>query len=267
MRECISPKIRLEVFKKSDFKCRYCWRTPSDWIKLQVDHIIPVAKWWWNELENLCTACRECNIWKWKNLINNKELNVDYKKKIKELKEQEKILKQYLDFKKKIKDKKEQSTAYNIYTDIWYDIWFISVNAFNKLCEKYSSNIIEEALSSMEWYIGTDKYNWAYFTAICKHKHIQDIDWYNELTERYRDKMQKRDYYGNFKKWMYKDPDLMWVKYKFIDEWWFDIGDIRYNYESPEEIYKWTNLSWDGVVKRYMTAFENVKDKILFSNQ
>lgn len=60
IRKPISPKVRFEVFKRDRFTCRYCGRTTPQVI-LEIDHIVPVAEGGTNEVENLVTACYECN--------------------------------------------------------------------------------------------------------------------------------------------------------------------------------------------------------------
>lgn len=53
-------KIRFEVFKRDGFKCCYCGRTPPA-VVLEVDHIEPKSKGGSNAIENLITACFDCN--------------------------------------------------------------------------------------------------------------------------------------------------------------------------------------------------------------
>lgn len=56
-------KLRFEVLKRDEFRCQYCGRCPKthkDCI-LHVDHIHPKSKGGLDTLENLTTACFECN--------------------------------------------------------------------------------------------------------------------------------------------------------------------------------------------------------------
>lgn len=64
----IWAKKRFSVLERDDFRCQYCWKTWKD-VSLEVDHIIPKSKWWNDELDNLITCCRECNIGKWDDII------------------------------------------------------------------------------------------------------------------------------------------------------------------------------------------------------
>jgi hypothetical protein len=54
---------RFEVFKRDNFKCQYCGR-PSPEVILHVDHIKPIAANGDNEISNLITSCKECNLGK-----------------------------------------------------------------------------------------------------------------------------------------------------------------------------------------------------------
>ncbi len=59
-RRRLSPRTRFEVFKRDEFTCRYCGRKTPDAV-LEVDHVIPVAEGGGDEMDNLVTACWECN--------------------------------------------------------------------------------------------------------------------------------------------------------------------------------------------------------------
>lgn len=59
-RKPISKRTRFEVFKRDGFACSYCARKPPS-VLLVVDHIIPVSGGGTNAMDNLATACDECN--------------------------------------------------------------------------------------------------------------------------------------------------------------------------------------------------------------
>lgn len=56
----LSVRTRFEIFKRDRFTCAYCGRTPPD-VVLEADHIIPRAAGGSDEIDNLITACWECN--------------------------------------------------------------------------------------------------------------------------------------------------------------------------------------------------------------
>lgn len=58
--------LRFEIFKRDEFKCRYCGRGPSidNTVILQIDHVRPKAKGGDWSKQNLLTACQECNLGK-----------------------------------------------------------------------------------------------------------------------------------------------------------------------------------------------------------
>ena len=68
----IGAKKRFEVLKRDDFRCQYCWRNGKD-VTLEVDHVIPKSKGGKDDIENLITCCRECNIGKWSSLMDDWE--------------------------------------------------------------------------------------------------------------------------------------------------------------------------------------------------
>jgi hypothetical protein len=59
----VRPKMRFTVLQRDGFRCRYCGATAQD-ARLDVDHVVSVRDGGTNTLENLVTACRECNIGK-----------------------------------------------------------------------------------------------------------------------------------------------------------------------------------------------------------
>lgn len=60
MRIQLSKKIRFDIFKRDGFICQYCGNTPPK-VVLEVDHIIPVCKGGTNSIDNLISACFDCN--------------------------------------------------------------------------------------------------------------------------------------------------------------------------------------------------------------
>ena len=56
----LSKKTRFEVFKRDGFACQYCGSHPPGSL-LEVDHITPRASGGLDEIDNLITACFDCN--------------------------------------------------------------------------------------------------------------------------------------------------------------------------------------------------------------
>ena len=49
---------RARIFARDDYTCTYCWKRG---VKLQCDHIVPVARGGSHDDNNLTTACEPCN--------------------------------------------------------------------------------------------------------------------------------------------------------------------------------------------------------------
>ena len=56
----VSEKLRMEIFKRDNFKCVICGATKDDDC-MEIDHIVPVSEGGNNDKENLRTTCRRCN--------------------------------------------------------------------------------------------------------------------------------------------------------------------------------------------------------------
>jgi len=67
----LSKKLRFDVFKRDLFTCQYCGAHPSDSVVLEVDHVHPVAEGGGNEIDNLVTACFDCNRGKGAGLLSS----------------------------------------------------------------------------------------------------------------------------------------------------------------------------------------------------
>jgi len=59
-RKGLSKKVRFEIFKRDNFNCQYCGRTPPN-VTLEVDHIMPVSDGGDSDEDNLVTSCFDCN--------------------------------------------------------------------------------------------------------------------------------------------------------------------------------------------------------------
>lgn len=91
-RKPMTKGVRFEVFKRDQFTCAYCGSHPPAVI-LHVDHILPVAKGGGNDIDNLITACADCNQGKSSRLLTNIPESLEKKARI--LREREEQLAGY----------------------------------------------------------------------------------------------------------------------------------------------------------------------------
>ena len=56
----VSNKLRIRVYERDGYKCRYCGRG-EDECSLQIDHIKPISKGGKSIYDNLQTLCEDCN--------------------------------------------------------------------------------------------------------------------------------------------------------------------------------------------------------------
>ena len=91
-RKSLSKKTRFEVFKRDGFQCAYCGQSPPS-VVLEVDHIEPISKGGTDDVNNLITACFDCNRGKSNNELNHIIPNIVYSLEM--LKEKEAQFKAY----------------------------------------------------------------------------------------------------------------------------------------------------------------------------
>jgi len=66
-------KLRFTIFRRDGFACRYCGRDANDGAKLHIDHIDPKKTGGNLAIDNLITACSECNKGKGDVLLTKRE--------------------------------------------------------------------------------------------------------------------------------------------------------------------------------------------------
>lgn len=59
-RNRITKKVRFAVLQRDNFTCQYCG-AHGPGVVLEVDHIIPISKGGTSDMDNLITACFDCN--------------------------------------------------------------------------------------------------------------------------------------------------------------------------------------------------------------
>lgn len=57
----VPKKMRFRVFRRDNYRCRLCGMTSQDGVRLECDHIVPVAKGGKTIPANLWTLCQPCN--------------------------------------------------------------------------------------------------------------------------------------------------------------------------------------------------------------
>lgn len=69
----VAVGLRFKVFQRDNFRCRYCGVSVEDGAILHADHVIPQSKGGPTTLENLVTACFNCNVGKSDRLLTGGE--------------------------------------------------------------------------------------------------------------------------------------------------------------------------------------------------
>lgn len=120
----MDKKIRFEVFKRDGFKCAYCGKAPPE-VALEVDHITPKSQNGTSDINNLLTACFDCN--RGKKAIPLDKIPNQLTQNLEILKEKEAQIKEYEKFTKKIREREDEyiSKLCNVYTT-YFPEWVFS---------------------------------------------------------------------------------------------------------------------------------------------
>lgn len=60
--------VRFKVLNRDSFTCQYCGQKAPN-VELHVDHVIPRSKGGLSSIDNLVTACQDCNLGKSNHLL------------------------------------------------------------------------------------------------------------------------------------------------------------------------------------------------------
>lgn len=127
-RKSIPLKIREEIFKRDSYSCQYCGRKESSEVKLEIEHIIPVAKGGDNDITNFLTACEECNAGKSDTLLNdNTFIESQYREIMNQIENIKKIKEMHM---LKLQYEKNKDIECKILEEVFY-IRKILINKFN----------------------------------------------------------------------------------------------------------------------------------------
>ena len=164
----ISKKIRFEVFKRDGFQCAYCGKTPPE-VSLEVDHVQPKSKGGSDDINNLLTACFNCN--RGKSNVELEKMPNKLNDNIEILKEKEEQLKEYRKYILKIRARIENDIDQ-------VKAEFVQYFSEQRFTPQYRLSI-KRFLEILDLYVVIDAMNraclkkdystdaWSYFCGIC----------------------------------------------------------------------------------------------------
>lgn len=171
-RKTISKRLRFEVFKRDSFTCQYCSSKPPK-VPLEVDHIIPVSKNGGNEIDNLITACFDCNRGKSNIELENVPMSLSEKVKRRKIAQRQYVeYKAILDNDKRIMDEDIERVE-NVYNASFDD--YVFQEHFKITVKKFIEQLgIQDVVDSMEIACSKIYYDekkaLKYFCGICWNK-------------------------------------------------------------------------------------------------
>lgn len=167
-RKSISKKTRFEVFKRDEFSCSYCGKKPPH-VTLEVDHIIPVSRNGGNGIDNLITACFDCNRGKSDiPLTSIPESLSDKAARIKEAESQLRALRKMAAMKEQRIEDDAWSVVHALYGDEKNEIrrdWFLSIKRFNERLDLADVIRAAEIAATKKAHASDSRFK--YFCGIC----------------------------------------------------------------------------------------------------
>lgn len=157
--------------------CQYCGKTPPD-VSLEIDHIKPVSKNGTNDINNLITACFDCNRGKKHIELDVIPETINLKSQV--LKEKEEQLKEYRKLIKKIdaREKRDCKKINEVYNECFpnYELTerFLTTTVKQFIRKLPLSEVIDAMYLAAEKIQHKDN-SIRYFCGICWNK-IRDID-------------------------------------------------------------------------------------------
>lgn len=104
------PTVRFEVFKRDEFTCRYCGRR-SPAVILEIDHVVPVSTGGSDAVENLVTACYECNRGKGARLLSTIPLEENLHERAVQIAERELQISEYDHWRAKQREREDRDLS------------------------------------------------------------------------------------------------------------------------------------------------------------
>lgn len=169
----VSKKVRFEVFKRDGFQCCYCGKTPPEVI-LEADHIDPKSKGGKDDINNLLTACFDCNRGKKDIPLDKAPAKLSENLQILKLKEEQ--LKEYRKFAKKIEAriKADMDKIDGMYQET-FPGWGLSdhfrIGSLKQFLKRLPFHEVQEAMEIATSRFAHDKNNAIpYFCGVCWRK-------------------------------------------------------------------------------------------------
>lgn len=176
-RKGLSKRSRFEVFKRDQFTCQYCGRTPPSVI-LHVDHVIALANGGEDTPENMITSCADCNLGKSDRPLDQTAPPLqDAMARARELSEQTEAYSEFL-----IEQRAKQDAAIKRIGMFWFNQFESEQDKFVFAADRKNSIRIflrqlpeAKVLDAIEIAHvrkpvtsgGYDKYTWQYFCGVC----------------------------------------------------------------------------------------------------
>ena len=157
----VSKRLRFEVLRRDNHTCRYCGASAPD-VALTVDHVMPMALGGTDDLDNLVTACADCNAGKSSTLPD-----------VQIITEVAAAQDKYASAKREVFEQQETEKAIEGVEAVWYRgtrplDWERSIERFVE--DGLTAKIIVRMAEVAQNKRGDMGWRWAYFCGCCRNR-------------------------------------------------------------------------------------------------
>lgn len=152
----VSKRDRFEVFKRDKFTCQYCGRAAPD-VMLHVDHIHPQSKGGTDDLLNLVTSCKDCNLGKGARTLSDDTAVKKRKRQLDEIQERREQLEMLMEWHRSLLQMDEDLVSG--LSDYWNDLvpgYSLNENGLQNLRKWLSEYGFEELIQALQ--VATSQY-------------------------------------------------------------------------------------------------------------
>lgn len=155
VRQHIPSAVRFEVLKRDSFRCQYCGQSAPD-VVLHIDHMHPLAEGGSDDIANLITSCKDCNLGKGARLLDDRSVMQRQRQQMEELQERREQLEMMMRWREGLSqiDEDKLQIAVEKFEEIaGCGLTQSGRASLQKVVKKYHFNLVLDAIEAAAHYL------------------------------------------------------------------------------------------------------------------